>query len=405
MDSLITAAARALASGDPLSALQRVALRNDPPALALRGVAMAQLGELTKAKSLLQRAARGFGPKESMARARCVLAEAEVALAARDLIWPAKTLDAARIVLEEQGDRINVAHAWLLEIRRQLLIGQIDTAERLLNQLDPAVLPPALRATHELAIAGIALRRIRASEARAAIARAREAAQAARIMPLLAEVESASRLLQAPAARVLARGTSRDLLLADVESLFASDVVIVDACRYTIRGANVTVPLARRPVLFSLALTLGEAWPADVPRDTLVHRAFGLKRADESLRARLRVEIGRLRKLLAPIAEVSATPHGFVIEPHRDRQLVVLLQPTDEQHPSVLALLADGESWSSSALALALGTSQRTAQRALDQLLASGKVQPLGHGRARRWMMPPLPGFATMLLLPSALPE
>ena len=151
MDSLITAAARALAAGDPLGALKRVALRDDAPALALRGIAMAQLGDLGRAKALVRRAARAFGPNEAMARARCVVAEAEIALVSRDLGWPARALDAARATLEEHGDRANAAYARYLEIRRLLLIGRIDTAERLLARLDPSRLPPCLLYTSDAA--------------------------------------------------------------------------------------------------------------------------------------------------------------------------------------------------------------------------------------------------------------
>ena len=172
MDSLITAAARALAAGDPLGALKRVALRDDAPALALRGIAMAQLGDLVRAKALLRSAARAFGPKEAVARARCVVAEAEIALVSRDLSWPAKALDAARATLEKHGDRVNAAHARYLEVRRLLLIGRLDEAERALAELDPAPFPPASRAAHELVVAGIALRRLRTKTARAALARA-----------------------------------------------------------------------------------------------------------------------------------------------------------------------------------------------------------------------------------------
>src|SRR5919199_1472749 len=138
MDSLITAAARALAAGDPLGALKRVALRDDPPALALRGIAMAQLGDLARAKALLRAAARAFGPREIVSRARCVVAEAEVAFASRDLGWSAKALDAARATLETHGDRVNAAYARHLEVRRLLLLGRIDEAGRALARLDPA---------------------------------------------------------------------------------------------------------------------------------------------------------------------------------------------------------------------------------------------------------------------------
>jgi hypothetical protein len=405
MDSLITAAGIALAAGDPLGALRRVALRDDAPALALRGIAMAQLGDLVRAKTLLRRAARAFGPREAVSRARCVVAEAEIALASRDLGWSAKTLDAARTTLEAHGDRVNAAHARYLEVRRLLLIGRLDEAERTLAALDPAPFPPASRTVHELMSAGISIRRLRTKAARAALARAEHAARRARIPALAAEVERTARALDTPAARLIARGEERPLLLEDVEALLASKALVVDACRHVVRDARSIVPLARRPVLFALARALGEAWPADVPRDVLLARAFGARVADESHRARLRVEVGRLRRALRTLAHVSATARGFTLAPRRAREVVVLGRPVEEEHAAVLAFLADGESWSSSALALALGTSQRTVQRALDALAAGGKVQAFGHGRARRWMTPPVPGFTTTLLLPAPLPS
>jgi hypothetical protein len=404
MDSLITAAARALAAGDPLGALNRIALRDDAPALALRGIAMAQLGDLARAKALLRSAARIFGPKEAVARARCVVAEAEIALVSRDLGWPAKALDAARATLEEHGDRVNAAHARNLEVRRLLLIGRLDEAERRLAEVDPAPLPPASRVAHELVIAGIAIRRLQTKAARAALTRAEDAARAADIPALTAEVERAFSVMNTPAARLIGRGEERPLLLEEVEALLASGTLVVDACRHVVRDARIVVSLATRPVLFALARALGEAWPTDVPRSTLLARAFRAKHADESHRARLRVEVGRLRVELLGLAEVSATKRGFALAPRRAREVVVLAPPVEEPHAAVLAFLADGESWSSSALALALGASPRTVQRALDQLAAAGKVQPYGRARARRWMTPPLPGFPSVLLLPGPLP-
>ena len=404
MDSMITAAARALATGDPLGALKRVALRDDAPALALRGIAMAQLGDLVRAKVLVRRAARAFGPREAVARARCIVAEAEIALVSRDLGWPAKALDAARVTLEEHGDRVNAAHARYLEVRRLLLIGRLDEAERALADLNPAPFPPASRTAHELVVAGIAIRRLRTKAARAALARAERAARDAGIPALTAEVESASLLLRTPAARLIANGEERFLRLEEVESLVASDAFVVDACRLVVRHGGRVISLARRPVLFALPRALGESWPGDVARDRLVARAFGSKFVDESHRARLRVEIGRLRMLLRTLAAVSATKRGFAMAPRHAREVVVLARPVEEEHGAVLAFLADGESWSSSALALALDTSQRTVQRALDSLAGAGKVQSYGRGRARRWMTPPVPGFATTLLLPAPVP-
>src|SRR5262249_52835441 len=209
MDSLISAAARALAVGDPLGALKRVALRADAPALALRGIAMAQLGDLVRAKALLRRAARAFGPKEAVARARCVVAEAEIALVSRDLRWPARGLDAARATLDAHGDRVNAAHARYLEVRRLLLIGRLDKAERALSELDLTPLPPASRTAHELVVAGIAMRRLRTKEAHAALDRAARAARRARIPALTAEVEGAAHVLNTPAARLIAQGNER----------------------------------------------------------------------------------------------------------------------------------------------------------------------------------------------------
>jgi hypothetical protein len=404
MDSLITAAARALAAGDPLGALKRVALRDDPPALALRGIAMAQLGDLARAKELLRSAARAFSPKEAVARARCIVAQAEVALASRDLGWPVKALDAARATLEQHGDHVNAAHARCLGARRLLLIGHLDEAERMVAVLDPTLFPPALRAVHELVVAGIAMRRLQTNPARAALSRARSAARLAGVPALMAEVESASRVLNTPAARLITRGQAQPLLLEQVEALLASQALVVDACRYAVRHGGTIVSLATRPVLFALARALGEAWPGDVPRDELVARAFGSRFVDESHRARLRVEMARLRKLLRKLADVNATPRGFALAPRCSKEVLVLARPVEDEHGAVLAFLADGEPWSSSALALALATSQRSVQRALDTLAQASKVQSFGRARARRWITPPVPGFTTTLLLPAPLP-
>jgi hypothetical protein len=404
MDALIADAARALAGGDPLGTLNRVALRDDAPALALRGIAMAQLGDLVRAKALVRRAARAFGARDTVARARCVVAEAEIALASRDLAWPVNALDAARVTLERNGDRVNAAHARYLELRRLVLIGRLVDAERLLVHVDPVPLPPALKVAHELVVAGIALRRVRAKAGRAALGRAVRAARDSRIPALVAQVQGVAQILRMPAARLAGRGGPRPLLLDEVEAILASGALVVDACRHIVRDARTQVSLARRPVLFTLARALGEAWPGDVPRDELVARAFRARRADESHRARLRVEIGRLRRMLKGVASIRATERGFELVQLHARQVIVLVPPTDEAHAAVLAFLLDGESWSSSALALALATSQRSVQRALDALAAAGKVQSIGNGRTRRWMTPPIPGFTTALLLPAPFP-
>ncbi len=405
MDSLIVAAAQALAAGDALGALKRVALRDDGPALALRGIAMAQLGDLVRAKMLLRNAARAFSSREAVARARCTVAEAEIALVSRDLGWPEKALETARAVLEKHGDRINSAHARNLQIRRLLLVGRLDEAERLLAKLDPSALPPAARASHELTVAGIAIRRLRVKPARAALTRAAEAAGKAGIPALAIEVRDAAHILDVPAALLIARGSESLLSLDEVEALLASGTLVVDAFRNVVRSGGDIISLASRPVLFALARVLAEASPGDASRAQLLSRAFRARHADDSHRARLRVEIGRLRTALEPLAEIGATTHGFALTPRAKRDIVVLAPPVEVENASVLALLADGESWSSSALSIALATSARTVQRALDALAAEGMVQSVGNGRARRWMMPPVVGFPTALLLPGPLPS
>jgi len=302
--------------------------------------------------------------------------------------------------LQDHGDRLNAAHARYLQIRRLLLIGQLNEADALLDEQEPAALPPALRAAHELMSAGIALRRVQAHKAQSALERAQRAAQMADIPALLAEIEHARQTLDAPAARLRIAGDVKTVTLAQVEALFASATLVVDACRYSVRGAGMTLALATRPVLFNLLQLLAEAWPRDVPRETLIARAFRLKLDDESHRVRLRVEIGRLRAALKPLAGITATSRGYALV---TQDVALLSLPLEDKHAALLALLADGEAWSSSALALALGSSQRQIQRVLETLAAQGKAQAFGVGRARRWLTPPVPGFATILLLPVSL--
>ena len=439
MDSLITAASRALAAGDALGALKRVALRDDPSALALRGIAMAQLGEHPRARELLRRAARGFGRHEDMARARCVVAEAEVALAMRDLGGSPRPLAAAAAALEARADHANALQARLIAARRLLLLGRLDETAAALALLAPSLaplayspaplayspaplapspaplasalasadargLPLSLLAVAELATAELALRTLRIGPAQAALARAHEAAQRARVPALQAEVEEARVTFERPAARCLAAGREQTLRLDEVAALLASDTLVLDACRRGLRAGEAWLPLARRPVLFALARALAEAWPGDVEREALIAHAFRTRHPDETHRARLRVEVGRLRKLIAPLAGIEATARGFVLRPRKGRSVVVLVPPIDGDEASLVALLADGAAWSTSALALALGESQRTVQRALAELEAAGRVRSIGRARAQRWLAPPLAGFTTILLLPAALP-
>ncbi len=403
MDSLIAAAARALGAGDALGALKHISLRDDPPALALRGIAMAQLGEYPRARELLRGAARGFGAREPLGRARCVVAEAEVALAMRELAGLPRTLLAAADALVAHGDRTNALHARLITVRRLLLLGRLDEAASALSRLDARFLPPPLLAVAELATAEVALRSLRTAPARAALARALDAAVRAGVPALIAEVADARTALDRPAARRIQAGRERALRLDEVEALLASGALVVDACRRGLRAGSTWRSLERRPVLFALVRALAEGWPDDTDRNALIARAFGARRPNESHRARLRVEIGRLRALVAPLANLEATPRGFSLTPKGKREVVVLAPPIDGDQASLLALLADGAPWSTSSLALALGSSQRMVQRALVELEAAARVRSIGRARARRWLAPSLAGFTTNLLLPATL--
>lgn len=404
MDSLIAASARALAAGDALGALKRVALRDDPPALALRGIAMAQLGDYPRARELLRRAARAFGAHEALAQARCVVAEAEVALAMREFAASPRALDVAADTLQAHADHGNAMQARLIALRRLLLLGRLDEAAAALRALDATTLSPALETVAALAAAELDLRFLRVAPARQALARAQVAASRARVPALLAEVARAHASLEHPAARRIDAEGERALRLADVAELLASDALVVDACRRGIGQGATWCPLARRPVLFALARALAQAWPGDVDREALIAEAFGFRAPDDTHRARLRVEIGRLRALVRPLADVEATPRGFALRPRGESAVVLLAPPIEGEQGALLALLSDGAPWSTSALALAVGASQRSVQRALAELEADGRVRAIGQARARRWLAPPLAGFTTILLLPASLP-
>lgn len=405
MDSLFTSAARALSAGDPLGALKRMALREDAPALALRGIAMAQLAEYDRARQLLRRAAQRFGARERLARARCHVAEAEVALASRDLNRALPGLDSAARVLEAHGDRANALHARMIGARFHLLVGEIEAAGQIMASVDPAhsALPPLLVARAELTRAELAIRRVRAADASGALDRAEAAARAAGIPALAAEVNRMRLALTAPSARLLRGGVVRSLRLHEVEALLASDDLVVDECRREARGRHRVIRLAGRPMLFALLRALAEAWPADVPRDRLIRQSFAARTVHESHRVRLRVELSRLRAVMRALLRIEATAQGFKLVPVDASAVVVLAPPIDTPAGAVLALLGDGESWSTSALARALGSSQRTVQRTLRELEATAAVRAVGRGRSRCWLAPALGGFATTLLLPRSL--
>jgi hypothetical protein len=405
MDPKVSAAARALSAFDPLTALGIVALREDPPSLALRGIAMAQLEDFKVARKLLERAARGFGAEAPLERARCIAAAAEIALTCRDLAAAGRGFEAALRVLSREGDVANAVFVRLQQARRLVLLGTLADAERLLASLDLRGVPVRLVALAELISADIAVRRIRPREARASLVRAHAAARLAAIAALVAEVEQASRNLDVPVAIRRDRGVDRPLSLEDVAALSPSKAFIVDVCRREIRAGAAVVSLCKRPVLLGLAVALAEAGPRGARREELVRQVFGARTANESHRARLRVEIGRLRKLLTGAATVSATADGFALVPVRGAEAVVMLPPTPGESSALVALLSGSESWSTSGLAAAIGKSQRAVQRALQDLEAEGRVQAVGRGRARRWVGPLPGGFATTLLLVAERPR
>lgn len=405
MDSLLAAAARALAAGDVLTALGHVALRSDPPALALRGVAMAQLGELDRARELLRLAWRGFAVHEVLARARCVVAEAEVGLALRDLAGSPAPLLAAAHALEARADPQNALQAWLVLARRGVLLGQRQDAEAALARVQAKTLTPALAAMAGLTEAALSARALQVPQAAAALDAATAAAQASGIAALQAEVLQARHQLSQPAARLTDRdGADRLLDLQAVQDLLASSACVVDGCRRGVWFGGRWRSLARRPLLFALLRALGQAWPGDVDRDVLIADVFRTRDGDDTHRVRLRVEIGRVRVAVRGVLEVEATADGYRLVAAPGAGVAVLVPPIEGEQGAVAALLGDGAAWSSSALALALGASQRTVQRALVSLEAAGQVRASGRGRTQRWLATPLSGFTTILLLPASLP-
>jgi hypothetical protein len=401
MDTVVEHAARALALGDPLRALQGVALRNDAAALALRGIAMAQLGELTTARKLLRRAARSFGARQMVERARCVVAEAEITLANRDTWQDDAALTDALAVLTAHGDETNAAQAALVVARRSLLLGRLEDAGHALANLYSRRFPPRVTASAQLLAAEIATRRSSTREARRRLERARVAADRSQVPALIREVRAATARLDSPAARVLEAGNARLLRLEEIEALNRSQALIVDACRREVRQGRSVAQLIDRPVLFDLLWGLAEAAPIEATRESLARRAFGSQRMNDSVRVRLRVELGRLRKLLGALLEIRATVRGFELVSKRASRILLLTPPADTEGDALLALLSDGQAWSTSALAQALGKSQRTVQRALAELGDADKVSWFGRGGGRRWLTPTFTAtrFATPLLL------
>lgn len=399
MDSAVSTAGRALAQGDALSALKQVGLRSDPPALALRGIAMAQLGELTKARHLLRRAMRAFEGRDVQAWARSVVAEAEVALALRELGGGQRELLRAALLLERRGDSANALFARLVAVRSHVLLGELERAERGLRALPLAHAPARLAAVASLVAADLAIKRGEGARARQALQLAGERADEAAIPPLRSEVERARAKLAAPAARLVQAGAARALSLEALEPWLTPDVFVVDVCRRQARLGSRVVSLVSRPVLLALLAALAAGAPGEVTRSALLERAFGARRVNDSHRVRLRVELSRLRRLLANVVEIFATPAGFRLQARGGAETLLLLPPAADDASELLALLGGGEPWSTSGLAAALGKSQRSVQRALAALLEQERVTSTGKGRAQRWVLAPQTTFATTLLL------
>jgi hypothetical protein len=322
----------------------------------------------------------------------------------RDLGSSQRALATAAGTLAKLGDRHNAQLARLVVARRALLLGQTTTAAAALATLDDGAASPVLRVLEELTRAEIAMRSLCIADARACLDRAEGAAIRVQVPALLAELAAARGQLDLPAGRCTWRGREELLTLDGVAALLERGDLIVDACRRGVRLGQVWVPLARRPVLFTLVHALAAQAPADVSRQTLIERTFRIRRADDTHRARLRVELGRLRKLLDGIARIEATPDGFALLACNHHDVMVLEPPIPGEAASLLALLADGAAWSTSALALATGVSHRTVQRSLAELETQGRVRSIQRARARRWLAPPLAEFTTILLLPAALP-
>jgi tetratricopeptide (TPR) repeat protein len=397
MDSALEHAARALARFEPLAALQGVALREDTEALALRGIALAQLGEFQSSRRLLDRASKGFGSREPLQRARCLLASAEVLLALRDTKAALRRLETALDAFQVSRDRDNTVFTRLQLARLFLLTGKLDECERALKRADVTRAAPSRRALHAMLRADLALRRSRIGEARIAFREAYRAARSARILPLLAEIERAQQALDSPVATLSTNSQERTLTRAELCTRSDRNELLIDAARKRIQSGDAAVELRSRPVLFALLLTLAERFPAGAARGELITNAFGMKRGSDSLRARLRVELARLRRLLRPFASIEATDLGFRL---RTEARVAVVKPLKSgPDDAVLALLVDGEAWPTSALATALGTSQRSVQRSLNALSARGAVRAFGRGRMQRWRLALASDSATSLLL------
>ncbi|WP_236517164.1 helix-turn-helix domain-containing protein [Sandaracinus amylolyticus] len=389
--------ARALARGDALRALGVAGRDESALGLTLRGIAYAQLGDLALAREALARATERAPDPHTLARARAAMVE--VALAAGDPKRAADEAIACASALEQLGDRRNAAMQRLVLARAEVLRGRLNEARGVVEDVLSREQPADLRAVAWLARAEIAMRALAASESRDALEHARSALEIAPHELLSRALVSLERELSAPVARVVRGGVGSDADLFAIEALSGGEVLLVDACRRVVIGARLIVRLGRRPVLFALLAALARAWPDPIARDELASSAFEVRRVNPSHRARLRVEIGRLRKAMHGLAaEPIATKEGYVLS--SQREVVVLSPPGDDDEGARIALvLGDGASWSARELATHTGLSIRTVQRALASLVESGRAVRSGRGARVRYTRPGTPIASRMLLL------
>jgi tetratricopeptide (TPR) repeat protein len=389
-------AGRALAGGDPLRALALVGRVDSALGLTLRGVAYAQLGDLDLARKSLLRAVSVADDPRTLARARAALAE--IALTTGDPAVAARDARASADELEALDDARNASMQRLVLARALVLLGRLGEARQVVDEVLSDDLAPDVFAVASLAQAEIAVRALAALDAREALARARRALEQAPHSLLSRAIQCVERELSLPVARLVRAGVSASADLFAIEESCRGHVLLVDACRRLALGGRATIPLARRPVLFALLLALAHAWPGSVARDELISRAFEVRRINPSHRARLRVEIGRLRGVLEGLAaEPTATPDGYALA--SERPVVILLPLSDDEAARVALLLGDGASWSAQGLAEHAGVSRRTAQRALSTLVASGDAVRTGQGKTVRYARPGAPIASRMLLL------
>lgn len=392
----LAVAGRALARGEALEALGLVGREESALGLTLRGIAYAQLGDLNLARASLERAVPLADDAVTRARARAALVD--VALGTGN---PGSAARAARASIDELsalGDARNAAMQRLVLARAEVLLGRLGDAQRTVEQVLSSEVTPDLHAVASLAQAEIALRALAATRARQALVQARRCLEESPHPLLERALDGLERELTLPVARTLRAGVLRGADVSVIEELSRGEVLLVDACRRLVVEGRVAIPLARRPVLFAVLLVLARAWPEAVPRDELAARAFDVRRVNASHRARLRVEVGRLRKLLdGPAAEPTATAEGYVLS--SKREVVVLLPPTDDEGVSIALLLGDGASWTAQGLAEHAGISRRTAQRALSALVDGGAAVRTGRGKDVRYARPGTPIASRMLLL------